>query len=68
VVASVFLYGPKVDIVNPPFLKNWVYFQDLVDWEEFDIYNPQSIKGIVGELAAVLGPELVQWSAVVLFD
>jgi len=30
--------------------------------------NPQSVKGIVGELAAVLGPEIVKDSAVVLFD
>jgi arginine-tRNA-protein transferase len=42
--------------------------QDLVRWEESDIRNPQSIKGIVGELAATLGPELVESSAVTLFD
>lgn len=30
--------------------------------------SPQSVKGIVAELAAVLGPKLVQDSAVVLFD
>lgn len=29
--------------------------------------NPQSIKGIIAELAAALGPKLVQDSAVVLF-
>ena len=30
--------------------------------------NPQSVKGIVAELAAALGPKIVQDSAVVLFD
>ena len=30
--------------------------------------NPQSVKGIIAELAAVLGPEIVKQSAVVLFD
>lgn len=30
--------------------------------------NPQSIKGIVAELAAALGPRVVRESAVVLFD
>jgi arginine-tRNA-protein transferase len=30
--------------------------------------NPQSLKGIIAELAAVLGPTLVKDSAVVLFD
>lgn len=32
------------------------------------IQNPQSVKGIVAELAAVLGPRVVKESAVVLFD
>ncbi|KAL2001036.1 hypothetical protein VTN02DRAFT_2328 [Thermoascus thermophilus] len=41
---------------------------DLVGWETSDLHNPQSIKGIVGELAAVLGEKLVQTTAVVLFD
>ena len=30
--------------------------------------NPQSVKGIVAELAAALGPKIVQDSAVVLFE
>lgn len=30
--------------------------------------SPQSVKGIIAELAAVLGPKLVKHSAVVLFD
>lgn len=30
--------------------------------------NPQSVKGIIAELAAVLGPSIVANSAVVLFD
>ncbi|KAL1880960.1 Arginyl-tRNA--protein transferase 1 [Paecilomyces lecythidis] len=41
---------------------------DLVNWETSDIKNPQSIKGIIAELAAVLGPKIVKNSAVVLFD
>ncbi|KAJ9374814.1 hypothetical protein DTO282E5_369 [Paecilomyces variotii] len=41
---------------------------DLVNWETSDIKNPQSVKGIIGELAAVLGPKIVKDSAVVLFD
>lgn len=30
--------------------------------------NPQSVKGIIAELAAVLGPDVFENSAVVLFD
>jgi len=30
--------------------------------------HPQSIKGIIAELAAALGPRIVEESAVVLFD
>lgn len=30
--------------------------------------QPQSLKGIIAELAAVLGPSIVKDSAVVLFD
>lgn len=41
--------------------------QDLVPWDNSDIRNPQSIKGIVAELAAVLGPTVVENSVVVLF-
>jgi arginine-tRNA-protein transferase len=33
-----------------------------------DIKNPQSIKGIAAELAASLGPKVVENSAVALFD
>ncbi|KAG5294494.1 arginine-tRNA-protein transferase [Histoplasma ohiense] len=40
---------------------------DLVSWDNSDIRNPQSIKGIVAELAAVLGPTVVENSVVVLF-
>jgi arginine-tRNA-protein transferase len=32
------------------------------------IDHPQSIKGIIAELAAALGPNLFKESAVVLFD
>ncbi|KAK2758282.1 Arginyl-tRNA--protein transferase 1 [Arachnomyces sp. PD_36] len=44
-----------------------VSMEDLVSWEESDIMNPHSLKGIVGELAAVLGPRVVRESAVMLF-
>lgn len=47
---------------------NFVHMCDLVGWEEADLCNPQSIKGIVGELAAVLGADVVRQSACVLFD
>ncbi|KAK2777725.1 Arginyl-tRNA--protein transferase 1 [Onygenales sp. PD_12] len=40
---------------------------DLVPWDDADIHNPQSIKGIIAELAATLGPKVVENSAVVLF-
>ncbi|OAX81516.1 hypothetical protein ACJ72_04141 [Emergomyces africanus] len=40
---------------------------DLVPWDTSDIKHPQSIKGIVAELAAALGPKVVENSAVVLF-
>lgn len=42
--------------------------QDLVGWDQMPMDNPQSVKGIVAELAAVLGPKIVKDSAVVLFD
>lgn len=41
--------------------------KDLVAWETSNIMDPQAIKGIVGELAAVLGPKVVKNSAVALF-
>ncbi|OJD20243.1 hypothetical protein ACJ73_08422, partial [Blastomyces percursus] len=44
-----------------------VDMEDLVPWDNSDILQPQSIKGIVGELAAVLGPKVVENSVVVLF-
>ncbi|KAJ5595942.1 arginine-tRNA-protein transferase [Penicillium hetheringtonii] len=65
-----------LDQVNALNLGNWnllyhgafVHFNDLVGWEKMKYDNPQSVKGIVGELAAVLGPDIVKDSAVVLFD
>ncbi|KAH8811769.1 arginine-tRNA-protein transferase-like protein 1 [Xylogone sp. PMI_703] len=33
---------------------------DLVSWNEDDLENPYSIKGMIAELAAVVGPELVK--------
>jgi arginine-tRNA-protein transferase len=31
--------------------------QDLVSWDSGDIKDPRSVKGIIGELVACLGPE-----------
>ncbi|KAF7128588.1 hypothetical protein CNMCM5793_003376 [Aspergillus hiratsukae] len=45
-----------------------VHMMDLVGWERMPIDNPQSVKGIVAELAAVLGREVFKDCAVVLFD
>ena len=36
-------------------------------WETMSMTDPQSIKGIIAELAAVLGPKVVKNSAVDLF-
>ncbi|RDW90334.1 arginyltransferase [Aspergillus mulundensis] len=47
---------------------SFVHMSDLVGWETMPIDEPQSIKGIVAELAATLGPAVVKDSAVVLFD
>ncbi|KAL4803532.1 arginine-tRNA-protein transferase [Aspergillus unguis] len=47
---------------------SFVHMSDLVGWEQMPIDEPQSIKGIVAELAATLGPVVVKDSAVVLFD
>ncbi|KAI4702198.1 hypothetical protein J4E81_002560 [Alternaria sp. BMP 2799] len=38
--------------------------QDLVSWEGSDLKNPRSIKGIIGEMVACMGPE-VAWQVVV---
>ncbi|KAH8699297.1 arginine-tRNA-protein transferase 1 [Talaromyces proteolyticus] len=46
----------------------FVHMIDLVGWEDADIKDAQSVKGIVGELAAVLGEEVVRNSGCVLFD
>jgi arginine-tRNA-protein transferase len=59
-----------LDVKRPRKLTTWYTFfriQDLVGWEKSNITDPQAIKGIVGELAAVLGPKVVENSAVVLF-
>lgn len=45
-----------------------IHMMDLVGWERMPIDNPQSVKGIVAELAAVLGKEVFKDCAVVLFD
>ncbi|KXG48020.1 Acyl-CoA N-acyltransferase [Penicillium griseofulvum] len=49
------------------FNNNFVHMKDLVKWETMSMTSPMSIKGIVAELAAVLGPEIVRNSAVDLF-
>jgi hypothetical protein len=41
--------------------------QDLKTWDDSSMTDPQSIKGIAAELAATIGPEVMQGSAVVLF-
>ncbi|KAA8644182.1 arginyltransferase [Aspergillus tanneri] len=46
----------------------FVHMIDLVGWEGMTMNDPQSVKGIVAELAAALGPEVYKESAVVLFD
>lgn len=43
------------------------HFQDLRGWEDSKLDDPYSIKGIVGELAATVGRQLMENSAVVLF-
>ncbi|KAL9622331.1 MAG: hypothetical protein Q9160_003342 [Pyrenula sp. 1 TL-2023] len=44
-----------------------VDMKDLVGWKAMDITDPLSLKGIVAELAASLGPEVVKQSAVTIF-
>ena len=46
----------------------FVHMEDLVGWEDAQITDAQSVKGIVGELVAVLGVEVAKKSACVLFD
>lgn len=46
----------------------FIHMEDLVGWEDASITDPQSVKGIVGELVAVLGVEVARESACVLFD
>ncbi|KAI1833930.1 hypothetical protein DTO006G1_308 [Penicillium roqueforti] len=46
------------------FDNNFVHMKDLVKWETMSITSPMSIKGIVAELAAVLGSKVVRNSAV----
>ncbi len=41
--------------------------QDLRGWEEWEIDDPGSIKGIAAELIGATGPKLLQNSALVLF-
>ncbi|CAI7595092.1 unnamed protein product [Penicillium palitans] len=48
------------------FDNGFVHMNNLVDWETMSMTEPMSIKRIVAELAAVLGPKIVQNSAVEL--
>lgn len=41
-------------------------FQDLVSWETGDLRDPTTLKGVLGELVACLGPEAAWQVAVVL--
>ncbi|KAI9934985.1 Arginyl-tRNA--protein transferase 1 [Aspergillus wentii] len=58
------------DLDHWPLLVHGSFFSmaDLRGWEQMALDNPQSVKGIVAELAAVLGARMVRESAVVLFD
>ncbi|KAJ5129396.1 uncharacterized protein N7515_005435 [Penicillium bovifimosum] len=49
------------------FNNNFVHMNDLVKWESMSMTEPMSIKGIIADLAAVLGPKVVRNSAVDLF-
>ncbi|PKY01654.1 arginine-tRNA-protein transferase [Aspergillus campestris IBT 28561] len=61
---------PTIDLDNWLLLVHgtFVHMNDLRGWESMPMDNPQSVKGIIAELAAVLGPAVVANSAVVLFD
>ena len=62
--------GEKLDLNHWKLLvrKMLVDMEDLNGWESSEITDPQSLKGIVAELAAALGPEVVgSGSAVNLF-
>lgn len=41
--------------------------EDMRSWEQDDIMDPQSLKGIAGELAAALGPIVQKESVILLF-
>ena len=41
--------------------------QDLQCWEESKITDPTSIKGMAAELAAIIGPKVMENSAMQLF-
>jgi arginine-tRNA-protein transferase len=64
------------EVLNKIDLDHWlllvhgtfVHMEDLVGWEDAQITDAQSVKGIVGELVAVLGVEVAKKSACVLFD
>ncbi|KAI9368448.1 arginine-tRNA-protein transferase [Aspergillus egyptiacus] len=60
----------RLDLGSWPLLVrgSFLHMDDLVGWENMRVDDPQSIKGIVAELAATLGPAVMKDSAVVLFD
>ncbi|KAL2040979.1 hypothetical protein N7G274_006437 [Stereocaulon virgatum] len=37
-----------------------VQMEDLVSWDEHDLSEPRSLKGVVAELAACIGPQMVR--------
>lgn len=70
-IVSVPLFILSMDVLGFRLIADILFVfvpQDLVGWEKMRIEDPQSVKGIVAELAAALGPDLVRETGVVLFD
>ena len=44
-----------------------IELEDLRGWEDWNVDDPASIKGIAAELVAATGPKLLQNSALVIF-
>ncbi|KIW94850.1 uncharacterized protein Z519_04828 [Cladophialophora bantiana CBS 173.52] len=63
------------DEVNRLDLDHWrllvgntlIELEDLRDWEDWKIDDPDTVKGMAAELAAVAGPKLLQNSALAIF-
>ena len=41
-------------------------FQDLRSWAEDDFYDSNSVKGLTAELAACIGPDMVEQTMISL--